>query len=74
MSYKVKYLSRFEKELKRLAKKYPSLKSDFAVLVHSLKEEAVQGTPLGNECYKIRMAITSKGKLALKFIVIPFIC
>lgn len=62
MSYKVKYLSRFEKELKRLAKKYPSLKSDFSILIQSLKKEAVQGTPLGNECYKIRLAIVSKGK------------
>lgn len=62
MSYKVKFIPKFEKELKRLAKKFPSLKSDFSTLLQSLKEHPDQGTPLGNECYKIRMAIASKGK------------
>ena len=62
MNYKVKFISKFEKELKRLAKKYPSLKSDFSILLSSLKETPSQGTPLGNNCYKIRMAISSKGK------------
>lgn len=62
MSYKVKFIPKFEKELKRLAKKYPSLKSDFLSLLTSLKEDPSQGTSLGNECYKIRLAITSKGK------------
>lgn len=31
-------------------------------MLKSLKESPSQGTPLGNECYKIRMAIASKGK------------
>mgnify|MGYP006336537993 FL=1 len=62
MSYRVKFIPKFEKELKRLAKKYPSVKLDFSVLLHTLKEEPKQGTPLGNDCYKIRMAISSKGK------------
>ncbi len=48
--------------MKRLVKKFPSLKSDFLLLLHSLKENPSQGTVLGNECYKIRMAIASKGK------------
>jgi len=62
MSYKVKFIPKFEKELKRLSKKFPSLKTDFSLLLKSLKESPSQGTPLGNECYKIRMAIASKGK------------
>ena len=62
MSYKVRVIPKFEKELKRLAKKFPSLKSDFLLLLNSLKENPAQGTPLGGECYKIRMAISSKGK------------
>ena len=62
MSYKVKFISKFEKELKRLAKKYPSLKSDFSILLQSLKENPAQGVSLGNDCYKIRMAIKSKSK------------
>ena len=52
----------FEKELKHLAKKYPSIKKDIAVLVSKLLAEPKMGTPLGNDCYKIRMAITSKGQ------------
>jgi mRNA-degrading endonuclease RelE of RelBE toxin-antitoxin system len=62
MSYKVKFIPKFEKELKHLSKKFPSLKSDFSLLLKSLKENPSQGTSLGNECYKIRMAIASKGK------------
>jgi hypothetical protein len=33
-----------------------------ADLVNKLMEEPKLGIPLGNDCYKIRMAITSKGK------------
>ena len=62
MSYKIKTIPKFEKELKRLAKKYPSLKAEYIELVQSLKQEPEQGTPLGNNCYKIRLAIASKGK------------
>lgn len=62
MSYKVKFIPKFEKDLKHLAKKYPSVKSDFGLLLASLKDNPSQGTSLGNECYKIRMSISSKGK------------
>jgi len=62
MSYKIIAIPHFEKELKRLAKKYPSLKKDLAELTGELIRNPEQGTPLGNHCYKIRMAITSKGK------------
>jgi mRNA-degrading endonuclease RelE of RelBE toxin-antitoxin system len=62
MSYKVKTIPKFEKELKRLAKKYYSLKKEFIELVESLKEHPEQGTPLGNNCYKIRLSIASKQK------------
>jgi hypothetical protein len=62
MSFSVYTTDFFDKELKRLAKKYPSVKNDYKTLVDSLKEEPKQGQPLGKDCYKIRMAITSKGK------------
>ena len=62
MSYKVKTIPYFEKELKRLAKKYPSLKTEFIKLVNQLEQEPKLGTSLGNNCYKIRLAIASKGK------------
>jgi mRNA-degrading endonuclease RelE of RelBE toxin-antitoxin system len=62
MNYRVKFIAKFEKELKRLAKKHSSLKLDFSLFLASIKENPTQGTSLGNDCYKIRLAITSKGK------------
>lgn len=62
MSFNVYTTDYFDKELKRLSKKYSSVKYDYKALVDSLKEEPKQGQPLGKDCYKIRIAITSKGK------------
>jgi mRNA-degrading endonuclease RelE of RelBE toxin-antitoxin system len=62
MSYDVKAIPRFEKDLKKLVKKYPSLKKEFIELIVSLKLNPTQGTYIGNNCFKIRMAIASKGK------------
>jgi mRNA-degrading endonuclease RelE of RelBE toxin-antitoxin system len=62
MNYKIKSIPKFEKELKHLAKKYPSLKNEYLELLISLKEKPDQGTSLGNNCYKIRLSIASKGK------------
>ncbi len=62
MSYNVFTIPPFDKQLKRLAKKYPSLKNEFAELLESLEQDPEQGTNLGNNCYKIRIAIASKGK------------
>jgi mRNA-degrading endonuclease RelE of RelBE toxin-antitoxin system len=62
MSYSVIALPRFKKELKKLAKKYPSLKEEFSELIDSLEVQPEQGKALGKNCYKIRLAIKSKGK------------
>lgn len=62
MNYSVKTIPKFEKNLKKLAKKYPSLKTEYIQLIKSLKENPEQGTDLGKNCYKIRLAIASKGK------------
>ena len=62
MSYNIIAVPKFKKELKKLAKKYPSLKGDFSVLADSLEQNPEQGTSLGKNCYKIRLAISSKGK------------
>lgn len=62
MSYSVKTIPKFEKNLKKLAKKFPSLKVEYVNLIQSLKENPEQGTALGKNCYKIRIAIKSKGK------------
>src|ERR1700733_7370326 len=62
MSYKVEITPKFEKELKRLTKKYPSLKNEYTELVKNLKNTPQQGTALGGSCFKVRLAIASKGK------------
>ncbi len=62
MSYNIIYTHEFEKEIKRLSKKYLSLKKDFKQLLEELSASPMSGTPLGNNCYKIRVSITSKGK------------
>ncbi len=62
MSYSIFPTQRFEKELKRLAKKFPSLKNEFAELIAGIIEDPEIGTFIGNNCYKIRLGIGSKGK------------
>jgi len=62
MNYKVLTIAHFDKQLKRLVKKYPSLKSEYLELIKILKSEPNNGTPIGNDCYKIRLAIASKGR------------
>jgi len=62
MSYKILPTQRFEKELKRLVKKFPSLKNEFAELINQLIHNPETGISLGNDCYKIKLAISSKGK------------
>ena len=62
MSYNLFTLGSFDKQLKRLVKKYPSLKKEYINLIESLENDPMQGTAIGNKCYKIRLAIASKGK------------
>ncbi|GAB2641723.1 hypothetical protein GCM10027035_39560 [Emticicia sediminis] len=60
MSYKIKALTDFEKELKRLSKKYKSLGLDITNLLTILRENPTLGTPIGKNLYKLRLAISSK--------------
>ncbi|HRZ98095.1 MAG TPA: type II toxin-antitoxin system RelE/ParE family toxin [Paludibacter sp.] len=62
MSYNIIPTYRFEKELKRLVKKYPSLKNEFAKFIQDIILKPTLGIPIGNHCYKIRISIVSKGK------------
>ena len=62
MSFNIVVTDGFKKNAKSIAKKHRSLKSDLNKLIDSLEENPIQGEPLGKDCYKIRMAITSKGK------------
>ena len=62
MKYKVEITRYFEHKAKRLLKKYASLKSELEEFGEELEKNPEIGTPLGNNLYKIRLAIASKGK------------
>ncbi len=62
MSFEVITSPNFDRELKKLAKRHLSIKTDLAALVKSLKTNPFQGDGLGKDCYKVRMKISSKGK------------
>ena len=57
MRYRIKTHQDFDKEFKRLCKKYSSLKADLSALGKSLSENPDQGTSLGKGVRKVRMAI-----------------
>jgi mRNA-degrading endonuclease RelE of RelBE toxin-antitoxin system len=62
MSYEILTIKPFERQLKRLVKKYPSLKSEFIALIDVIRENPETGVSIGNGCFKIRMSVASKGK------------
>lgn len=62
MNYSVITIHTFDKQAKRLLKKYPSLKNELKELINSLELNPTQGSPLGNNTFKIRVSIASKGK------------
>lgn len=62
MSYNIFPTDKFQKEAKRLLKKYSSLKSELEALNNELLQNPKLGTSLGNNTYKIRVSIKSKGK------------
>lgn len=62
MSFNITTSFNFIKELKRLVKKYPSLKTEIESIGKELSENPTLGTPIGKDCFKIRIGIKSKGK------------
>ena len=62
MSYNIVPTSNFDKELKRLVKKHRSIKADVINLGEMLEDNPIMGDEVITNCYKIRMAITSKNK------------
>lgn len=61
MSFEIRPLPVFEREARRLIKKYPSLIKEISALGLKLAKDPRQGDALGKSCYKVRMAIASKG-------------
>ena len=62
MSFNIIVSENFRKEAKRLINKFPSLKSELAKLQNTISTNPETGTSLGNNCYKIRLKVKSKGK------------
>jgi mRNA-degrading endonuclease RelE of RelBE toxin-antitoxin system len=62
MKYNVLTISPFDRQMKRLSRKFPSLKAEYAALIEDLEENPQKGIPMGNNCFKIRLAIASKGR------------
>ena len=62
MSYSVVTIPPFDRQLKHLAKKYPSIKKDIEEFGRELAENPAIGKEITPGCYKVRMAIASKGK------------
>jgi len=56
---KIEVLPRFEKELKQLAKKYKKINQDLKKFKQELLSNPTLGTPLGSDCYKIRISNSS---------------
>lgn len=52
MSFNILPTYHFEKELKRLVKKFPSLKKEYALLIKDISDNPKIGTFIGNNCYK----------------------
>ena len=59
MSYNVLTIPQFEKDVKKLAKKFKAIKKNLSKLIGDLKEQPTQGTSLGHGLYKIRLANSS---------------
>lgn len=62
MSYKIELSDNFKREAKKLIKKYASLRTEIEELGKELPENPTIGTSLGNDVYKIRLAIVSRNK------------
>lgn len=60
--FRIRLSDPFKRNLKQLAKKHISIIKDVENLFTDLANNPTLGTPLGKDCYKIRLAITSKGK------------
>ena len=57
MNFSVIPSDKFKKEVKRIIKKFSSLKHELVDLSTALANEPEAGTPLGHNTYKIRRAI-----------------
>ncbi|MGB3588954.1 MAG: type II toxin-antitoxin system RelE/ParE family toxin [Tunicatimonas sp.] len=62
MNYKVIPTPRFKRQAKKLLKRYRSLLAELQAFEQDLMANPEQGQSLGQNAYKIRVAVKSKGK------------
>ena len=62
MAFNIIVTEPFERKFKKLHKKYSSLSNDLNILLEMLESTPDLGSPLGKNCFKIRMPISSKNK------------
>ena len=62
MEYRIKTSKAFDREIKRLSKRYHSMADDYERLLNEIEGNPHLGTDLGGGLRKIRMAITLKGR------------
>lgn len=62
MNFEIRASKFFAKEIKRLGKKYKSLKNDYCNLLDRLQNNPSEGVDLGHGLRKVRMAISDKNK------------
>jgi mRNA-degrading endonuclease RelE of RelBE toxin-antitoxin system len=55
MSYEILTVEEFRRDVKKLHKKYRSIKKDILDLIQRLEDDAYIGIDLGNNLYKIRV-------------------
>jgi mRNA-degrading endonuclease RelE of RelBE toxin-antitoxin system len=59
MNYKIDTIPRFEKDVKKLKKKFPNIKSDLAKFINELSSNPEMGTNLGENIFKVRIPNSS---------------
>ena len=62
MKVKIYTEKEFERQLRKLSKKYRSMLDDYDAFLTGLEQDPFQGTSLGKGVRKVRMAIAGKGK------------
>ena len=62
MNYEIVTTDDFDKEVKKLTKKYHSFIDDLEIFKKALLENPTKGDDLGDNTRKVRMAIASKNK------------
>jgi mRNA-degrading endonuclease RelE of RelBE toxin-antitoxin system len=62
MNFEIITTDTFKRDFKSLFKKHPSLIQDIEELREELRQNPTAGTPIGKDCYKIRMKISSKNQ------------